>query len=908
MANTFPPTVTITGANVQLGTSVLLSEMFSVADIDPDSFVSQFRFSDRSTNAQTGRFSVNGSFIQQGLVVQLPWDQLHTVRYHAGSVIGSELISVEAFDGMFWSDPGVGAIFSVVPNVSAPVATGTDFSVVALESVAMSPFVSATDPDGYPILEYLFVDRSADIFGSSLIFKDVEMPAGVWFSVQADELNDLRYRGAQYGKSETISFIARDEAAWSDIANITATTSPNLHNPVVQAIQTSLTLGLSIPATEMFTASDSDPNTIKSVGFLDQGFSTASGYFAINGARQTAGEWFWVDAANLNTVTYVSGTDISLEQFAVQVSDGQRLSAIAVADATTVDVPKISSGGIYMIDSLEQVLFSSLIDITTGVSPQFYEIIDMNDAPTSAKLIVGGVALEQGERHIISDVEFATAFIEGGLDDLGRSFDEFAIRMDNGNVKSPWSTVNFSTDPVNQAAILDIGHWDKPGPILNLTYNFPLTVPAYYCSLGFNECTDFTSLTDPGIRAAVREVLDDYELYFNVRYTEIPATEIADVPFGISELAGAGAYAYSPGTPEVPGTPTFGGDIWGVRSQLPALLESNPGQYGFYTMIHENGHSLGLDHPFAEPAGQAGEPPHLPPSIDTTQYTVMSYNFDIYRDPSTNEVVYPETPMLYDFMALQTLYGGNPTYRAGNTQIKFDRDLTLPQMVYDANGMDTMNLNNHFINATIDLREGQFSSIGGLENNVGIAWGTSIENARGGSGNDVLIGNEDNNSLIGSLGDDVLRGGGGVDYLHGNEGRDIYDYFIGDGNDVIDERFGAGRDVLAVHLFDEYVFDDNGQDVLGGTTLADNFQFLKDGNNLEVRLTLDGIADNGTLTIQDMGWGKQRVESLRLFGYDGNQVGPDISLFSIFQFAPTTPTTFEITTNTSTYGNLAVPV
>ena len=183
-----------------------------------------------------------------------------------------------------------------------------------------------------------------------------------------------------------------------------------------------------------------------------------------------------------------------------------------------------------------------------------------------------------------------------------------------------------------------------------------------------------------------------------------------------------------------------------------------------------------------------------------------------------------------------------------------------------------------------------------------------IENARGGLNNDVLIGNDSNNSLIGNLGDDVLRGGRGIDFLHGNEGRDTYEYFIGDGHDVIDERFGAGRDFVDIHLFDEFIFDSNGTDTLGGTTLADNFQFLRDGVDLEIQLTLDGIADNGSLTITQMGFGRQRVESLRIFGADGLQVGPDISLLSIYQFAPTTPTAFEITGNTSIYGNLAVPV
>jgi hypothetical protein len=907
MANNFPPTVTVFGANVELGDSVLLSQVFSVSDVDPGSVVTRFRFRDSSTDPESGFFTFAGVPVQQGVVIEKPWSDLSQVRYHAGSVIGGELISVEAFDGLFWSDPGIGTMYSVQPNVTDPVAEGTDFSVVAFETIGISQFVSASDPDGYPITEYMFVNRSQDINGGQLIFRGAAIPDAVWFPVAAEDLQFLEYRAARYGKAETISFIARDEASWSDVADFLATTTPNQFDPVIQAIETSVILGATIPASEMFVYSDLDPNTMKEVGFRDQGAAASSGYFTVNGVRQPAGQWFWVDAEDVGSVEFVSGSVISLEQFEVQAFDGQRLSRIGTADVSSVEIPTISTQPVQMIDSLEIVQLKSLIDITTGVSPLFYEVIDLNPAPTSATLVVNGVEMDGGEIHRISAVDFDGTFVRGGLDDLGRSLDEFVIRVDNGNHKSAWAGQTFSTDPVNQAALLDIGRWDNPNPPLELTFNFPLTIPEYFCTLGLDECTDFMPLTDPGMRAGIRDVLNTYELFFNMRFTEVEATVLSDMPFMLSDAVDAGAYTRSPGNPGIPGQPDPGADIFGVISNLPALMMSNPGEIGYETWIHEIGHAMGLDHPFSQPAGQAGAPPHLPPSIENNQFTVMSYT-QAYFHPNTGVPVYAETPMLYDVMAIQTLYGANTSYRAGDTQIKFDRDFTNPQILYDASGFDTFNLNNHFINATIDLREGQFSSVAGLANNVGIAWGTVVENGRGGQGNDTIIGNELNNVLIGNTGDDVLRGNGGRDFLHGNEGRDTYSYFIGDGDDLIDERFGAGRDFLDIHLFDEYVFDNNGNDPLGGTTLADNFEFLRDGNDLEVRLTLDGLADNGRITVQDMGWGRQRVETLRLFDFAGDQVGPDISLRSIFEFATSTSTAFEITSNTSNYGNLAQPV
>lgn len=905
MSNNFPPTVDVQGANVELGSSKLLATMFTVSDVDPDSEIFSIRFRDSNTAPTSGYFFNNttGQVYAQGQVIQIDYADLYQISYQSAPDINSELISVEAYDGLFWSDPGSGTVSTVRPNANPPIVTVSNFNVVATEYIALSPFVDAYDPDGYPIQEFMFVNRSADINGGALIFDGVEMPDAVWFSVAPDELDKLEYRSALYAKGETISVRARDEAAWSAVADMVGFTEANRFNPMVEAFETELVLGQSIGASQLFSFEDLDPNTMKRVGFIDEGVAANSGYFTVNGVKQVAGTMFWVDAEDLNTVAFNAATQISLEQFSVQAFDGQRLSSLESANITSVDAPFIeSSSELIMIDSLEQIQLASLINVNSGtLSPLFYEVIDMNPAPTSAKLVVNGEALEPGEIHRIAASDWPLAFVQGGLDDLGRSLDEFNVRADDGQQLSPWAGVNFSTDPVNQRSLIEIGHWQTPpsGP-LELTFNFPSQVPAYYCSEGFDQCGSFEPITDAGIRAGIRSMLNTYEDFFNVSFTEVASNVLSDVPFSMDTGGpdGAAAYAYAPGSPGIPGQFGFGGDIWGVKSAESALLQAQPGQAGFEIWTHEQGHSLGLNHPF-DPLTE-----NLPPAMDNNRFTVMSYT-TVLSNP------YPSTPMLYDVMALQTMYSANPNFRQGNTQIKFDKSQTNPQIIYDSGGIDTFNLNNHTINSTIDLRQGQFSTVTGDDRNVGIAWGTVIENARGGRGNDLLIGNDGNNSMIGNLGNDTMRGNGGIDYLHGDAGNDVYEWAIGDGNDRINERFGAGRDSLEIHLFDEYIFDDNGTDLLGGTTLEDNFEFLRVGdtfNDLEVRLTLDGIADNGRITVEDMGWGKNRVETLRLFDYEGVQIGPDISLRSVFDFASSAPTPFKITSNTSNYGNLAQPV
>lgn len=57
---------------------------------------------------------------------------------------------------------------------------------------------------------------------------------------------------------------------------------------------------------------------------------------------------------------------------------------------------------------------------------------------------------------------------------------------------------------------------------------------------------------------------------------------------------------------------------------------------------------------------------------------------------------------------------------------------------------------------------------------MSIALGAIIENAIGGSGNDVIVGNNAANIIHGGAGNDVIYGGGGQDQLYGGSGNDIF--------------------------------------------------------------------------------------------------------------------------------------
>jgi VCBS repeat-containing protein len=181
-------------------------------------------------------------------------------------------------------------------------------------------------------------------------------------------------------------------------------------------------------------------------------------------------------------------------------------------------------------------------------------------------------------------------------------------------------------------------------------------------------------------------------------------------------------------------------------------------------------------------------------------------------------------PLLADIMALQKLFGANTSTLGGDTVYGFnsntgdarlsltENDSRMVASIWDGGGNDTIDLSGLQSNSELDLREGAFSSFGGLKKNFSIAPGAVIENAVGGAGNDLLVGNATDNLLRGGNGNDVLDGGAGNDRLFGGDGNDTIT--AGDGRDRI--AGGDGADVLDGGNGDDWIEYDAVDDWAGG--------------------------------------------------------------------------------------------
>lgn len=185
-----------------------------------------------------------------------------------------------------------------------------------------------------------------------------------------------------------------------------------------------------------------------------------------------------------------------------------------------------------------------------------------------------------------------------------------------------------------------------------------------------------------------------------------------------------------------------------------------------------------------------------PSDLDTVELSVMSYRSFVGADLNGYTIYsgsYPTTPMLDDVATIQYIYGANYNYNSGDTVYKFSPNTRkLFQTIWDGGGNDTYDLSDYTSAVTLDLRPGQWTTTSSSQlaqlgyghvarGNIANAYlynGDSrslIENAIGGSGSDLITGNEAANVLTGNGGADMLSGLSGNDTLVGGAGNDTLD-------------------------------------------------------------------------------------------------------------------------------------
>jgi Ca2+-binding RTX toxin-like protein len=328
------------------------------------------------------------------------------------------------------------------------------------------------------------------------------------------------------------------------------------------------------------------------------------------------------------------------------------------------------------------------------------------------------------------------------------------------------------------------------------------------------------------------------------------------------------------------------------------------GGFGMATIIHEVGHLLGLGHGgnyngTVNPATQQFS------AYDELMWTTMSYigfnqrstaafrdsydykdtnwGFDSNDLPGPNNS-YPRTAhtwMPLDVVAIQRLYGesestpldggdvfGFNSSIGGRLQRFFDfTNNTTPVVTLFSTGThNTLDLSGFSQASKVDLDDGSFSSAAGLVNNIGIAFGTVIETAITGNGNDTIKGNDFDN---------VFDGGAGADTIDGRAGSDTVTYQRSDAGVDVDlgrqdthpSTGGHAQGDFLVSI-ENLIGSDHDDRLVGVSGVGGNELEGRNGNDI-----IFGSADNDTIRGglgNDQIYGNEGND--RLYGADSNLI------------------------------------
>lgn len=402
------------------------------------------------------------------------------------------------------------------------------------------------------------------------------------------------------------------------------------------------------------------------------------------------------------------------------------------------------------------------------------------------------------------------------VDDSSGTSEIYELTPDTVAAALPTFTLGQISDYLSE------GYWGDRGTD-SRSFNFTDSSASGYKAgrtlhYNYSGFTDFRSETDADGLTAPRRALVDLALEYigeildiNFVLTTSTSESVVDLLFHDNE---SGAHASTFTYAAVNGHKNTAFSMINIAESWSGGT-SDVNDYTYQTLIHEVFHALGLGHggnyngnanyvtDTTDPDYQNNSNHYL---NDSWQQTIMSY-FDPIENTNVNaDYNFVITGMAADWIALgnhygtsaftgDTIYGFNTNISTSVSQVMADLSLYADKNMFtiiDDGGVDTLDFSgyaqNQNINMTVALASsttGSVSDIGGETGNMTLAIGTVIENATGGSGNDVFTLNDASNVIRGGDGTDrAIFDGASTDYTFSNTGSIDGLTITGDGTDT----------------------------------------------------------------------------------------------------------------------------
>lgn len=410
--NSRPIVRTATNANVLEGQSIFINDTVSIFDADNDDIIRYFVV-DRRASADSGFLQLNGQRLDSAVFHSLSPAQFRNLEF-VGAPDGptSENIGIQVLDdNSALSETVDYRIRTTAPVVVQPTNLT---SVLTNQAVPAERLFNAFDPDGGEVLSYFFVDRRTNANGGFFEFRGERQQSAVWFQVNANELDQLRYVGASVGPdSELIGIQALDINGWSAPIDIPILTD---RRPTATGIDGSILETYSLEVAPLISGFNSFGTPAEAFRLTDTRTNVNGGFFEFQGTRLPSGQFFEVSAAELNDLTYVGGA------FGPQ-TEAIRLQAIVggvLSDPTFFNITTLENQFAPVVDAFNVnartgtvIDFASMFTWTDadGVPPTQLDEVRFFDTGTEADsgfFTINGVRQEAGV-WIAVDYELVTS-------------------------------------------------------------------------------------------------------------------------------------------------------------------------------------------------------------------------------------------------------------------------------------------------------------------------------------------------------------------------------------------------------------------------------------------------------------------------------------------------------------------
>jgi len=452
------PEVLVDDLVVLLGNVINGVNLANATDADGDP-ITRWRFLDTYGGDNSGYFQLNGIRRGENSWTTVNTNQLNTLEYVAGSGIGRETIRAQVFANGQWSPVEEFFIYSAVPNVSRPELTVTPFEVVAYDKINVENWLTASDPDGDPIVQFRF--RNRKVGGGYFAIDGIKQVEGngpnKWTTVDVEDLPRLTYVGALNQQQEIIDVQAKDPLRWSLLNTFFAQTLANQNRPMVANKFTRLPMNVSRPLEEFVRATDADGNSIKLYSILDTSNTPGSASVSVFGVEKPDKQWFSMTPEGFRNAVVNTADSNRIDHFRVRVFDGKFWSPIRTFSVQSETKPEIFTSGTQLFSGFFDVrrLNPMFAEDANGNFFHFYQVVDRTPnvglpGRISAELLLDPTpddsgSLSDGRIHSLTPQEMNRVLVRGGS--VQRHFDEIFVRGFDGNYFSDWERIVVRSDP-----------------------------------------------------------------------------------------------------------------------------------------------------------------------------------------------------------------------------------------------------------------------------------------------------------------------------------------------------------------------------------------------------------------------------------------------------------------------------